>query len=140
MILVAYRHGLRAAELVSLEWAQVDFATGTMHVRRVKQAPLACIRSEAMSYAPCGSSNGKLSIALRIPVGAWGTVHNCRLRAPNRACRCCCEAVSGQASSAHAPSRLRVRFSERWPRHTLTPSVSRPQEHSAHREIHRTRA
>ena len=32
MILVAYRHGLRAAELVSLEWAQVDFATGTMHV------------------------------------------------------------------------------------------------------------
>ena len=37
MILVAYRHGLRAAELVSLEWAQVDFATGTMHVRRVKQ-------------------------------------------------------------------------------------------------------
>ena len=37
MILVAYRHGLRASELTDLRWDQVDFATGTLHVRRVKQ-------------------------------------------------------------------------------------------------------
>jgi integrase len=37
MILVAYRHGLRAAELVDLRWEQVDFRTATLHVRRVKQ-------------------------------------------------------------------------------------------------------
>jgi len=37
MVLVAYRHGLRAAELVDLRWDQVDFRTGTLHVRRVKQ-------------------------------------------------------------------------------------------------------
>jgi site-specific recombinase XerD len=36
MILVAYRHGLRAAELVDLRWDQVDFKSGNMHVRRVK--------------------------------------------------------------------------------------------------------
>ena len=36
MILVAYRHGLRASELVGLEWSQVDFATGSLHVTRVK--------------------------------------------------------------------------------------------------------
>ncbi len=36
MVLVAYRHGLRAAELVSLEWSQVDFAGGYLHVNRVK--------------------------------------------------------------------------------------------------------
>lgn len=36
MILLTYRHGLRAAELVNLEWSQVDFATSTLHVRRVK--------------------------------------------------------------------------------------------------------
>ena len=36
MLLVAYRHGLRAAELVSLEWSQVDFAGGNLHVNRVK--------------------------------------------------------------------------------------------------------
>jgi integrase len=36
MILVAYRHGLRAAEVCSLEWSQVDFALATLHVQRVK--------------------------------------------------------------------------------------------------------
>jgi integrase len=36
-ILVAYRHGLRAAELVDLQWSQVDFRAATLHVRRVKQ-------------------------------------------------------------------------------------------------------
>jgi len=37
MILVAFRHGLRASELVDLRWDQVDFRTATLHVRRVKQ-------------------------------------------------------------------------------------------------------
>jgi site-specific recombinase XerD len=37
MILVAYRHGLRAAELVDLRWDQMEFRTATLHVRRVKQ-------------------------------------------------------------------------------------------------------
>ncbi|MCA1498963.1 tyrosine-type recombinase/integrase [Bradyrhizobium sp. NBAIM14] len=37
MILVAYRHGLRAAELADLRWDQIDFTTATLHVRRVKQ-------------------------------------------------------------------------------------------------------
>lgn len=36
MILVCYRHGLRASELVGLEWSQVDFNAGTLHVRRLK--------------------------------------------------------------------------------------------------------
>ena len=37
MILVTYRHGLRASELTDLRWEQVDFATATLHVRRAKQ-------------------------------------------------------------------------------------------------------
>ncbi len=37
MTLTAYRHGLRASELVDLRWDQVDFRTATLHVRRVKQ-------------------------------------------------------------------------------------------------------
>jgi type 1 fimbriae regulatory protein FimB/type 1 fimbriae regulatory protein FimE len=37
MILVAYRHGLRASEVCSLTWDQIDFAQGLLHVRRVKK-------------------------------------------------------------------------------------------------------
>ena len=36
MILIAYRHGLRAAELCALRWDQVDLAHGLLHVRRLK--------------------------------------------------------------------------------------------------------
>jgi integrase len=36
MALLAYRHGLRAAEVVDLRWEQVDLKTATLHVRRVK--------------------------------------------------------------------------------------------------------
>lgn len=36
MVLIAYRHGLRANEVVRLEWDQVDFAHSTLHVRRAK--------------------------------------------------------------------------------------------------------
>ena len=36
MVLVAYRHGLRAAELVTLRWDAIDFAHGRLHVRRLK--------------------------------------------------------------------------------------------------------
>src|SRR6476660_2202710 len=36
MILLAFRHGLRASELCSLRWEQVDLAHGRLHVSRVK--------------------------------------------------------------------------------------------------------
>jgi type 1 fimbriae regulatory protein FimB/type 1 fimbriae regulatory protein FimE len=37
MVLLAYRHGLRASELVDLRWDQVEFDRGVLHIRRVKQ-------------------------------------------------------------------------------------------------------
>jgi integrase len=36
MILVAFRHGLSASELVDLRWDQVNFAQATLAVRRVE--------------------------------------------------------------------------------------------------------
>src|SRR5258708_24914820 len=36
MILIAYRHGLRASEICDLRWEQFDFTSATLHVRRVK--------------------------------------------------------------------------------------------------------
>jgi type 1 fimbriae regulatory protein FimE len=41
MILLAFRHGLRAFELCDLQWHQVELAAGRLHVRRVKCAPIA---------------------------------------------------------------------------------------------------
>ena len=36
MILLAFRHGLRAAELCDLRWDQAEFSAAVLHVRRIK--------------------------------------------------------------------------------------------------------
>ena len=36
MILLAFRHGFRAGEIVDLRWEQIDFPGALLHVRRIK--------------------------------------------------------------------------------------------------------
>ena len=36
LILIAYRHGLRVSELVSLRWDQIDLSQGLVHISRLK--------------------------------------------------------------------------------------------------------
>jgi len=36
MLLLCFRHGLRASELCGLHWSDVEFETGTLHLRRAK--------------------------------------------------------------------------------------------------------
>jgi type 1 fimbriae regulatory protein FimE len=36
LLLIAYRHGLRAGELVALRWDQIDFTQGLLRVNRLK--------------------------------------------------------------------------------------------------------
>src|SRR5262245_57563208 len=36
MILVAYRHGLRASEVCDLQWQQIELSESRLHVHRVK--------------------------------------------------------------------------------------------------------
>src|ERR1019366_6011520 len=36
MILIGFRHGLRASELCELQWSDVEFESATLHIRRVK--------------------------------------------------------------------------------------------------------
>ena len=37
MILIAFRHGLRASELCGLQWRDVEFESGSLHLRRAKR-------------------------------------------------------------------------------------------------------
>ena len=36
MLLITFRHGLRASEVCSLQWSDIEFETGTLHLRRAK--------------------------------------------------------------------------------------------------------
>ncbi len=36
LILITFRHGLRASELCELQWSDVEFETGNLHLRRAK--------------------------------------------------------------------------------------------------------
>jgi integrase len=52
-ILIAYRHGLRASELVALRWSDLELQTGRLHVRRIKGGtpsvhPVAATESRAL--------------------------------------------------------------------------------------------
>jgi type 1 fimbriae regulatory protein FimB/type 1 fimbriae regulatory protein FimE len=54
MILTAYRHGLRAAEVCGLEWHQVELDQGRMHIRRVKSGtPSVHAANSRASSTPC---------------------------------------------------------------------------------------
>src|SRR6516165_2853617 len=53
MILMAYRHGLRAAEVCALRWDQISLETATLHVVRRKNGtpsvhPLAGVQLRAL--------------------------------------------------------------------------------------------
>jgi integrase len=70
MILVAFRHGLRAAELVDLQWSQVDFPASRLHVRRVKQGtpathPLPGVELRALRRLRREAPQSELSLCRR---------------------------------------------------------------------------
>src|SRR6516162_7359183 len=37
LIMIAYRHGLRASELIALRWDSIDLKAGTLHVSGLKR-------------------------------------------------------------------------------------------------------
>jgi integrase len=77
-ILVAYRHGLRASELVALRWDDVDLATGRLHVRRAKSGdasvhPISGRESRALRKEPIRSAGRSRAGA------AWTAIASLRL-------------------------------------------------------------
>ena len=83
-VLLAFRHGLRAGEVVDLRWEQIDFAGAVLHVRRIKNGspsthPLTGRELRALrqhqresSRSPSSlSRNAALPSTLRGSVGWW---------------------------------------------------------------------
>jgi len=72
-ILLAYRHGLRAAELCALRGAQVDLRNGRLHVNRAKGGIESVHPLHAQSFGLCDHyratvrmcSSPKLALQLR---------------------------------------------------------------------------
>jgi integrase len=64
-ILIAYRHSLRASELVALRWDDIELPTGRLHVRRAKAGatsvhPIGAKESRALRRLQRGSNCGRL--------------------------------------------------------------------------------
>ena len=58
LILVGFRHGLRAVEITDLEWSQVEWGRNpALHVRRAKNGKPAVHPIRAMNCACCASCN-----------------------------------------------------------------------------------
>jgi type 1 fimbriae regulatory protein FimB/type 1 fimbriae regulatory protein FimE len=63
MILVAFRHGLRVAELIDLRWDQIEFENGRLHVRRAKNGTPSVhpIHGDELRAAPAEARAGSVS-------------------------------------------------------------------------------
>ena len=57
LILLIYRHGLRVEEVANLKWEQIDFASGNIHVRRIKGGLHRPNQWVVTKCGLCGSSN-----------------------------------------------------------------------------------
>ena len=132
MVLVAYRHGLRASELVDLRWEQVDFRSGSLHVRRVKKGTpsthpilgdeLRALRRLQREQEPKSPSCSPRSGA---------PVHDRWIRTHGRASGDRGQ-VGVQGSPAHAPACLWLRTCQQGARHAGPASLPRPPQHPAH--------
>src|SRR3954452_12122582 len=62
MILIAFRHGLRASEAVDLRWDQVDFNRAVLHVRRTKGGTPSVHPIRDRSYVHFAGCNGTATL------------------------------------------------------------------------------
>ena len=137
LVLLAYRHGLRASELTALRWDQIELKAGLLHVARLKHGdpsthPLRGPELRALR-AWKRSQGEELTLCLHVPApwtndAAHGPLRGCTGR-EGRGHR-----ASG--SSAHAAPRDRLLSGQRRPRYAGDPALPRAQEYPAYGEIH----
>jgi integrase len=118
LILVAYRHGLRAIELCDLEWSQVEWGrAATLHVRRVKNGKPAAhpIRGDELRalrelrrLSPTAPLSLRLSVAARSRLMrsiGWSSASANALASPFRFMLTCCAMPAATNSPMTAMTR-----------------------------------
>ena len=143
MILVAYRHGLRAGELVTLRWDAVDFAHGRLHVSRLKGSaesvhPLSGRELRALRRL---KREQDPAVAIHLHVRTRCTIHDGGIPQDGRPARCggststfpcirtCCgmPAVTSSPMTASIPARCRpISATRTSSTRCATPSWRRP--------------
>ena len=124
MILIGYRHGLRASELCDLQWSQLELATGRLHVRRAKNGSPSVHPRDTRSAASAARTGAVLA-RLHDRAGRADDAQGlpCTIRS---------DRGLGQDgipdTSAHAAAWLRLRPGERRPRHTGAAGLAGAQE------------
>jgi type 1 fimbriae regulatory protein FimE len=137
LLLLAYRHGLRVSELVSLRWDQVDLKTGLLHVSRLKNG----IPSVHPLRGP--ELRALRRLQREYEVGAYVFVTERRGPMTPDGVRKVIQRAGEEAGLGFPihPHMLRhscgYKLAERRPRHASDSALSRAQEHSAHGPVHR---
>ena len=140
MILIGYRHGLRASELCDLQWSQVELATGRLHVRRAKNG--------SPSVHPMQGDEIRALRRLQREQGRSSHIFMTERDGPMtpKAFHALFGRIGSRAKMQFPihPHMLRhwLRLcpSQRRPRHQGAAGMARAQEHSAHRALHRAGA
>ena len=116
MILVAFRHGLRAAELVALRWDQVDFEGGVLHVAHSREVSynhclLHRLRAAWCSHATAAASPRKAAawrfansanVVGFTPNSSWvpSSTRDCGCRRRSAACSSSASTMNGGRPAA----------------------------------------
>jgi hypothetical protein len=127
-ILLAYRHGLRAQELCSLRWAQIDLKRGRLHVNRAKggiESVHPLHGPELRALRPLQDKSPKQPR----PQQRVGSCACCNEQ--GRGCKApvCC-------SPSHASTRVRLQTRQRWARHSIPCSLLGSSQSAIDRKVH----
>ena len=116
MILICFRHGLRASEVCELQWSDVEFETGTLHLRRAKGGATgnASVAGRRTAGAAGAETRGQVALHLRQRTGR--ALHRVRPAEDGRARRDRGRAAL-QGASAHAAPCHGLRAGQQGHRH-----------------------
>jgi integrase len=113
MILIMYQHGVRVSEAVMLKWADIDFKSGVVSVRRVKkgQDGVHPIEWSGDTGATTPAAHGKDHLCLHQRAGYTNDHAQCP--ADRRSCRA---GATLPGASSYAASWVRVQADQWWVR------------------------